>query len=313
ADGTDFGSAAPGDPALQRTFTVRNDGGQTLTLGAMNLPGSFSLSEGLAASLAPGTEDTFTVQLDTATEGTFGGQISFSNNDDDEDPFDFAIAGTVRALPGDAVNFNDFTIDPFDGSSDVTGPVTVEDGGATLHIVGNRWKKIDFAHTITSESILEFDFKSTVEGEVHGIGLDNTLTKDFFRTFQVYGTQSWGVGDFNNYTPSGYQHYTIPLGPYYTGAMKYLYFANDHDVSNPTGESYFSNVRVYDPGAAVPAVSAAAVLAADDLDGLARGRLWALMAHGQGTGSNHSSTGPKALSAIQAFDAYYRDLANRRS
>lgn len=37
----------------------------------------------------------------------------------------------------------------------------------------------------------------------------------------------------------------IFLQKYYTGAMKYIFFANDHDVANPTAESYFSNIQIH--------------------------------------------------------------------
>ncbi len=39
-------------------------------------------------------------------------------------------------------------------------------------MVGNTWKKIPVAYTITPNTILEFDFKSTAQGEVHGIALE---------------------------------------------------------------------------------------------------------------------------------------------
>jgi RHS repeat-associated protein len=92
---TDFGSAERNSVGPTRTFTVRNDGDQTLTLGGVCLPTGFTLVEPLVSSLAPGESDTFTVQLDTITIGTYEGQISFTTNDDDESPFDFTIAGTV--------------------------------------------------------------------------------------------------------------------------------------------------------------------------------------------------------------------------
>ncbi len=94
-DGTDFGSVVQGNPALSRTFTVRNDGGSALTLGAVTVPAGFTLTEGLPGSLAPGASDPFTVRLDTATAGTMSGDISFATNDSDENPFTFRITGTV--------------------------------------------------------------------------------------------------------------------------------------------------------------------------------------------------------------------------
>ena len=69
ADGTDFGSVVQGGTAISRTFTVRNDGHGTLTLGAVTVPTGFTLTEACPASLAPGASDTFTVRLDTATVG----------------------------------------------------------------------------------------------------------------------------------------------------------------------------------------------------------------------------------------------------
>ena len=98
-DGTDFGSVAQGNPAVSRTFTVRNDGTTALTLGTVAVPAGFTLTEALSSSLAPGAADTFTVQLETTTIGTKTGEISFATNDSDENPFNFTITGTVTAPP----------------------------------------------------------------------------------------------------------------------------------------------------------------------------------------------------------------------
>ncbi len=65
-------------------------------------------------------------------------------------------------------------------------------------------------------------------------------------TFKLYGSQNWGIQTFNNYAGETPRHYIIPVGQYYTGDMLYLTFTNDHDVSNPTAESVFMNVKVYD-------------------------------------------------------------------
>ena len=53
-DGTYFGAVAQGDPAVSHTFTVRNDGGSTLTLGTMAVPTGFTLTKSLTTALAPG-------------------------------------------------------------------------------------------------------------------------------------------------------------------------------------------------------------------------------------------------------------------
>ena len=101
AEGTDFGSVTQGGSPVTRAFVVINSGNQTLTLGSPTLPMGFSLIEGLSPSIAPSGSDTFTVQLDTTTTGNKSGQISFSNNDSNENPFNFSIAGTVTSRRAD--------------------------------------------------------------------------------------------------------------------------------------------------------------------------------------------------------------------
>jgi hypothetical protein len=79
-----------------RTFVVRNDGDNRLDLGGINLPVGFIILEGLVSSLAPGESDQVTIRMVSAVAGSFGGQVSFSTNDSDEDPFNFSISGTVE-------------------------------------------------------------------------------------------------------------------------------------------------------------------------------------------------------------------------
>src|SRR5262249_47599628 len=96
ADGTDFGWV-PKNGVATRTFTVTNTGSAALNTLNLTLPAGFSLVEGLSARIAPATSDTFTVKPNPATAGTKSGQISFFNDDSDENPYTFAITGTVVA------------------------------------------------------------------------------------------------------------------------------------------------------------------------------------------------------------------------
>ncbi len=122
-DGTDFGSVAQEGAVVSHMFTVRNDGSEVLTLGAVTVPTGYTLTEDLVSSLDPGASDTFTVQLDTATPGIKSGEITFSNDDADENPFHFAITGRVLALPeitvlgnGISIADGDTTPDPADNT-----------------------------------------------------------------------------------------------------------------------------------------------------------------------------------------------------
>ncbi|MDU0355982.1 putative Ig domain-containing protein [Paraglaciecola aquimarina] len=134
------------------------------------------------------------------------------------------------------------------------GTVVIEDNGATIHLTGNRWRAINFDYNVTPNTILEFDFKSTVKGEVHGVGLDSNLILDDQSTFNLFGTQKHGIQTFRYQDNAEYQSFSIPIGQYYTGAMSYLFFATDHDVSTPTAQSYFSNVRIYEAALSVPVI-----------------------------------------------------------
>ncbi len=99
ADGTGFGSVVQGGAGVIHTFTVKNDGGSTLTLGTPTVPNGFSLvpANPLAASLPSGGSDTFQVRLDSTIVGIKSGQLRIATNDSDENPFNFSINGTVTA------------------------------------------------------------------------------------------------------------------------------------------------------------------------------------------------------------------------
>lgn len=168
--------------------------------------------------------------------------------------FDIEVShATIEAV----INFNESANFSYGGSSQDTpkGTVTISDDGATLHLVGNRWRAITIDYNITPETILEFDFKSSAKGDIHGIGFDTDLALSENATFKVFGTQTYGIPDFV-YTGNGdYQRFSIPVGQYYTGAMAYLFLAMDHDVSNPTAQSHFSNIRVYEPAPSAPTIN----------------------------------------------------------
>ncbi len=128
-DGSDFGTTTLGGASVTHTFTVRNDGNATLTTSAPSLPTGFTLVEGLSSSIAAGGSDTFTVRLDTTSTGFKSGQISFADNDSDENPFNFAITGTVLSPPVTLYTFgffyNDMIANPF-GGDDYYGTVAAD-------------------------------------------------------------------------------------------------------------------------------------------------------------------------------------------
>jgi hypothetical protein len=173
-------------------------------------------------------------------------------NDDDIDGSGISEFSNVRVYEsaGDlTLDFNDYTVAGYsshDGQRGLPTGYEVLDGGATLKLTGNSWKRINFTYTVTADTVIEFDFRSASQGEIHGTGLDED--NDYAtgsRLFQLYGTQTWGIQNYRSYTGSDWTHYVIPVGTFYTGNMNYLVFANDDDVDG-SGISEFSNVRVYE-------------------------------------------------------------------
>ena len=147
------------------------------------------------------------------------------------------------------VDFNSVTVTSYGTGQDLDPTMSIEDGGATLHLGGNAWKKIEFPYTVTYGTRLAFDFKSTAQGEIHAMGVDDDNDWSERTAFQLYGTDSSDFNqEYNDYAGNepGWVHYDIPLGAYITGEVDYLVFVNDHDVATPTAESYFSNIEVYE-------------------------------------------------------------------
>ncbi len=165
------------------------------------------------------------------------------------------------------INFNSKTILSYDPAQD-NGVSINYDNGATFHVSLNGWKAIDLNYNITADTVLEFDFMSTIDGEIHYIGIDDDLTLDPLLIFKLYGTQSVTASsvfnlDYNTYTDTDqftYKHYSIPIGSFYTGNAPYLVLAADNDLydnkfsgnnypgggSYNDGTSFFRNVKIYE-------------------------------------------------------------------
>ncbi|WP_298545739.1 T9SS type A sorting domain-containing protein [uncultured Aquimarina sp.] len=152
--------------------------------------------------------------------------------------------GTTPPPPTcDTLNFNDFNINGF-SNQDAAGNFSIGNGGSSISMTNNTWKYIALSYTVTANTVIEFDFSSSSQGEIHGVGFedDNTLTAN--RYFKVHGTQNYGVTNFDDYG-SGTKTYIIPVGNFYTGAMDRLVFINDNDAGSGN-TSVFSNVKIYE-------------------------------------------------------------------
>ena len=144
-----------------------------------------------------------------------------------------------------SIDFNSYTINAYGAGQD-NGSSSIQDAGATLFLQNNAWKSIALNYTVTANTVVEFDFQSTLEGEIHGIGFDSDDNISSNLTFKVHGTQNWGITNYDNYGGSGWTTYTIPVGSVYTGSFDRLFFVADHDGSPSNGNAYFRNVKIYE-------------------------------------------------------------------
>ncbi|MAE63765.1 MAG: hypothetical protein CMJ18_05790, partial [Phycisphaeraceae bacterium] len=175
---------------------------------------------------------------------------------------------TIDLEPGGTETFDVTVTDDQDQPLDVA--ITTEqpnvnisveenlDAGSTPTLTGNTWRAIEMPYQIRPATVLEFDFSSAAEGDLHSIGFDvnavhNGLQPVFEIRFELYGTEvgnetGEGNQDFRDYadTAPAVKHYTIRVGDFFTGSFNFMTFGNEHDVDDPTAESVFSNVMLYD-------------------------------------------------------------------
>jgi hypothetical protein len=108
--GTAYFYTTVGTP-LTKAITVKNIGKADLTLTEpISIPTGFSLVSSFdSTTLAPNASTTFQVHMDLAVVGSVSGEISFGNNDLDENPFNFTINGEVAEIT--TVHLADFNGD----------------------------------------------------------------------------------------------------------------------------------------------------------------------------------------------------------
>jgi hypothetical protein len=95
-DWTVLGDTFVGSP-ITRTYTIKNAGTTTLTIGAISFSGTnsseFSVTTAPSASVAGGSSTTFVVKFLPTAAGIRNARISIVNNDATENPYDFSIQG----------------------------------------------------------------------------------------------------------------------------------------------------------------------------------------------------------------------------
>lgn len=98
-DGTALGSRVVGSGALAQSFTISNTGDAALTVNTITLSGAqagdFSISGAtLPKVLAPNSAFTFTLNFTPGAAGQRSATVNITSNDNDENPYTFAVQGT---------------------------------------------------------------------------------------------------------------------------------------------------------------------------------------------------------------------------
>jgi hypothetical protein len=182
--------------------------------------------------------------------GTVCNDYNPETENDMEDGNCNCIGTVIPPAPSecDRLDLSSYQAVSYGGNADQGNIQVIEDNHGFL-LSNNAWKAIPFNYTITPDTKVEFEFMSSQEGEIHGIGFENNLSTSSSSgfLFQLYGTQTYGRQNYNDYTEEGvYKKYIIPVGQFYTGNASYMTFVMDDDAYPRDGNSLFRNIKVYE-------------------------------------------------------------------
>ena len=125
------------------------------------------------------------------------------------------------------------------------GDLYADRTGVTLS--GSAWKAAVVNATVQERTWVAFDFRSTAEVEIAGIGLENDETPTAANFFQIGGTETWGHQDYRSYSVGdGWVRYEVNVGAALAaGSYAYLTLVADDDAA-PVGTAEFANIEIYD-------------------------------------------------------------------
>ncbi|WP_193767772.1 type IV pilin [Halorientalis pallida] len=163
-------------------------------------------------------------------------------------------------IVGELITADAGSLGDFGGNyNDPSATTTVSDDGRRIEVTGNKWQLVEKNYTVTEDTVLTFEFRSTTEGAIHGIGFENAGTgQESGRVVRLSGVQNWGVnvsdyGGSYYRTGDGWTRYEVPIGEVYgdtnnLGDADSLIVVNDCDgnegISCGSHDSAYRNVAV---------------------------------------------------------------------
>ena len=212
-------------------LTAFDPNGDALSYSASGLPTGLSID---AMGLITGTPTVI---------GMYSVELSVTDGSTIADVVNLTWSVDAAGVCADCLDFNVVTTESYP-NQDPDGDVTVLDGGATIRLDNNTWRQTIMTFDITADTVMEFTFESTAQGEIHGVLFDDDANVSEDQAFKLWGTQPWAIGGFD-YVGSGPQQFRIPLGSYFTGNNLRLVLVNDDDALDGSNSS-FSNVRIFE-------------------------------------------------------------------
>lgn len=135
-------------------------------------------------------------------------------------------------------HFNDYS---YQGKNNT---VTIVEQGCGVYISDNGWALTEKTYTITEDTVLEFGYIGSGQGNIHGIGFNKNITRlNDKHLFNIFGEEDFGLFDYRYKTTGTYQEFSIPIGQYFTGEGFHLALGMDQDISN-NAAGYFENIRL---------------------------------------------------------------------
>lgn len=218
--------------ALNQDYIFQLDGSQTY--GRQTFVGQ---QEGASGAVS------YDIQVGSYFTGDFD-QIVFIGDDDanavGRGTFaDISLTQAPAPAPveGFVINGSDYAVETEGFGGQAAGPAAqLSTDGKSMTLLGNVWATVDLAVTVTTETAISFDFSAQSGAEIYGIGFARNDKLDADTIFQLDGSQTFGIQDYNGTSPDG--AYVIQVGEHFTGSYDQIVFIADDDANGASDVTY---------------------------------------------------------------------------